>query len=134
MPAGTAQPSRHAARPLAARSHSVPLAAMASRATAMAIRAAMKGQTYVTPALTAEVLQAARQDIGDTPSEPLLTPRQREILQLLAEGNSAKQIAEKLAISPRTAEFHKYQIMERHSLRNTTDLIHFAMKCGIVTT
>jgi DNA-binding NarL/FixJ family response regulator len=99
---------------------------------ALAIHAAMRGQTFVTPALTAEVLQAAREAVGDAPS-PLLTPRQREILQLLAEGNSAKHVAEKLAISPRTVEFHKYQMMERHGLWSGAELIHFAMKHGIVT-
>ena len=100
---------------------------------ALAIHAAMRGQTFVTPALTAEVLQAARETAGDAPPPPLLTPRQREILQLLAEGNSAKHVAEKLAISPRTVEFHKYQMMERHGLRSGAELIHFAMKHGIVT-
>jgi DNA-binding NarL/FixJ family response regulator len=100
----------------------------------MAIHAALKGQTFITPALASDVLrqvqQGARQ--GDDPAE-LLTPRQREILQLLAEGRSAKEIAALLAISPRTVEFHKYQLMEANGLHSTAELVHFAIKHGIVT-
>ena len=62
-----------------------------------------------------------------------LTPRQREILQLLAEGRSAKEIANDLAISARTVEFHKYQVMEMNGLRSSAELIHFAIKHGIAT-
>jgi DNA-binding NarL/FixJ family response regulator len=63
----------------------------------------------------------------------LLTPRQREILQLVAQAKSAKEIAAELAISARTVEFHKYQIMETHGLHSNAELIHFAIKHGIVT-
>ena len=70
---------------------------------------------------------------GEQGSPAALTPRQREILQLLAEGHSAKQIAEALAISPRTVEYHKYQMMEAHGLHSSAELIHFAIKHGIVT-
>ena len=60
-----------------------------------------------------------------------LTPRQREILQLLAEGRSAKEIADLLAISPRTVEFHKYQMMETLGLYHSAEPVHFAIKHGI---
>lgn len=95
----------------------------------MAVQAALKGQTFITPALAGDVL---RQPHEGKPG-PLLTPRQREILQLVAEGNSAKAIAAALEISPRTVEFHKYQIMESYGLHNNAELIHFAIKHGIVT-
>jgi DNA-binding NarL/FixJ family response regulator len=100
----------------------------------MAIQAALKGQTFITPALASDVLRQAQQGSrdADDPAQSL-TPRQREILQLLAEGRSAKEIAATLAISPRTVEFHKYQIMETHGLHSTAELIHFAIKHGIVT-
>jgi DNA-binding NarL/FixJ family response regulator len=62
-----------------------------------------------------------------------MTQRQREILQLLAEGRSAKEIAQELAISARTVEFHKYQIMESNGLHNSIELVNFAIKRGIVT-
>jgi DNA-binding NarL/FixJ family response regulator len=61
-----------------------------------------------------------------------LTPRQREILRLLAEGCSAKEVANKLEISPRTVEFHKYQMMETLGIRHSAELVHFAIKHGIV--
>jgi DNA-binding CsgD family transcriptional regulator len=60
-----------------------------------------------------------------------LTRRQREILQMIVEGRSAKEIGCSLAISPRTVEFHKYQIMEMNGLRTTAELIQFAIKHGI---
>jgi DNA-binding NarL/FixJ family response regulator len=61
-----------------------------------------------------------------------LTPRQREVLQLLSEGRSAKEIASSLSISARTVEFHKYQMMERLGLRTSAELVHFAIKHGLV--
>jgi DNA-binding NarL/FixJ family response regulator len=98
-----------------------------------AIRAALKGQTYVTPTLARDVFQAIRQEPRSAadPAEAL-TPRQREILQLLAEGRSAKEIAEACGISARTVEFHKYQMMEKLDLHTNAELIHFALKHGIV--
>jgi DNA-binding NarL/FixJ family response regulator len=100
----------------------------------MAIHAALKGQTFITPALASSVLRQAQHDTQEAADDaPLLTPRQREILQLLAEGRSAKEIAVTLAISSRTVEFHKYQMMEAHGLHSSAELIHFAIKHGIVT-
>jgi DNA-binding NarL/FixJ family response regulator len=99
----------------------------------MAIQAALKGQTFITPALASDVLRQMQHGPRDTDdSAQLMTPRQREILQLLAEGRSAKEIATALAISPRTVEFHKYQMMEAHGLHSTAELVHFAIKHGIV--
>jgi DNA-binding NarL/FixJ family response regulator len=100
----------------------------------LAIQAALKGQTFITPALASAVLRQAQHAPRETDgSAPLLTPRQREILQLLAEGHSAKEIAVMLAISSRTVEFHKYQMMEAHGLHSNAELVHFAIKHGIVT-
>jgi DNA-binding NarL/FixJ family response regulator len=98
-----------------------------------AIRAAMDGKTYITPALAGEIIHALRH--GETGTDPAsqLTPRQREILQLLAEGRSAKEIAGTLGISSRTVEFHKYHMMESLHLHSSADLIHFAIKQGIVS-
>lgn len=99
-----------------------------------AIRAALEGKTYVTPALAGEVFRAMKHE-PDRPADPVtsLTPRQREILQLLAEGRSAKEIGATLAVSARTVEFHKYQMMERLNLHTNAELVHFAIKQGIVT-
>lgn len=98
-----------------------------------AIRAALDGKTYLTPALAGEVLQAMKRDPEKVRSPvALLSPRQREILQLLAEGRSAKEIGAALGISARTVEFHKYQMMESLGLRANAELVHFAIKHGIV--
>ena len=100
----------------------------------MAIQAAMKGKTFISPALAGEVLQMVRKgETGTTEPSKSITPRQREILQLLAAGHSAKEIGETLAISARTVEFHKYQMMEAHGLHSSAELIHFAIKHGIAT-
>jgi DNA-binding NarL/FixJ family response regulator len=100
----------------------------------MAVQAALKGQTFITPALASDVLRQARYEPRQSDdARQLLTPRQREILQRVAQGKSAKEIAVELAISARTVEFHKYQMMETHGLHSNAELIHFAIKHGIVT-
>jgi DNA-binding NarL/FixJ family response regulator len=98
-----------------------------------ALHAALEGKTYLTPQLAGEVLEAMKQGPERT-HDPVgsLTPRQREVLQLLAEGQSAKQIASSLSISARTVEFHKYQMMETLDLHTNAELIHFAIKNGLV--
>jgi DNA-binding NarL/FixJ family response regulator len=98
-----------------------------------AVRAALEGKTYLTPQLAGEVLDAMKQGPERT-ADPIasLTPRQREVLSLLAEGRSAKEIASSLSISTRTAEFHKYQMMETLGLHTSAELIHFAIKHGLV--
>jgi DNA-binding NarL/FixJ family response regulator len=98
-----------------------------------AIRAALAGQTYLTPQLAGEVLESMKQGLPqEGGSLGALTPRQREVLQLAAEGQSAKQIAATLGISPRTVEFHKYQAMEALGLHTNAELIHYAIKHGLV--
>jgi len=98
-----------------------------------AIRAALEGQVYLTPQLAGEVLDSMKQVPGKA-ADPVvsLTPRQREIVQLVAEGRSAKEIAATLSISTRTVEFHKYQMMETLGLHTNSELIHFAIKHGLV--
>jgi DNA-binding NarL/FixJ family response regulator len=98
-----------------------------------AVRAALAGQTYLTPQIAGEVLEAMQRGPGQTVDPAAaLTLRQREILQLFAEGRSAKQIASSLSISTRTVEFHKYQMMETLGLHTNAELIHFAIKNGLV--
>jgi len=98
-----------------------------------AVRTALDGGTFVSPALAGELFQAsrARARERDEPSV-VLSLRQREILRLLAEGGSAKEIARVLDISPRTVEFHKYKLMETLGLKSTAELIQFAIKRGVV--
>ena len=98
-----------------------------------AIRAALEGRTYLTPQLAGEVLEAMKQGPEKT-GDPIgsLTPRQREVLQLLAEGRSGKEIASSLGISARTVEFHKYQMRETLGVHTNAELTHFAIKHGLV--
>jgi DNA-binding NarL/FixJ family response regulator len=98
-----------------------------------ALHAALEGKTYLTPQLAGEVLEAMKQG-PERAEDPIgsLTPRQREVLQLLSEGQSAKQIAASLSISARTVEFHKYQTMETLGLHTNAELIHFAIKNGLL--
>ena len=105
----------------------------ASSELVTAIRAALAGKTYLTPQLAGEVLEAMKHG-SERAADPVaaLTPRQREILQLLAEGRSVKVIASRLAISSRTVEFHKYQMMETLGIHTNAELIHFALKNGLV--
>ena len=99
-----------------------------------AIQEVLKGRTYLTPRVAKEAIESWVQAPGqrEAPSASL-TPRQREILQLVAEGKSAKEIATILNISPRTVEFHKYRIMEVLGLRTTAELTQYALKHGIVS-
>ena len=101
---------------------------------AIAVRAALQGQTFITPVLAGEVLRAMKDGSGSAGDDPVaaLTLRQREILRLLAEGSSAKQIAAKLDISARTVEFHKYRLMESLGVQSGAELTHFAIKHGLV--
>ncbi len=99
-----------------------------------AIREALKGSTYITPMIAKDLMHAYK---GGPPRRrkpgPKLTARQREVLQLVAEGFSAKEIASMLNISARTVEFHKYRIMEDLNLRTNAELIQYAVKHGIAS-
>jgi len=99
-----------------------------------AIREALKGRTYITPIIAKDLLQS----LGDRPRQRedvvrKLTARRREILQLVAEGRTAKEIASILSISPRTVEFHKYRMMEDLGLHTNADLVQFAIRHGIAS-
>ncbi len=99
-----------------------------------AIREALRGQTYITPMIAGELLQSYRtSDSHSCDSLHRLTARQREVLQLFAEGRSAKEVAAMLKISVRTAEIHKARILEALGLRSTADLVQYAIRNGIIT-
>src|SRR5262249_28135723 len=99
-----------------------------------AVRQALQGRTYVTPMIAGELLQSYREgDSRPQDSAQRLTARQREVLQLFAEGRSAKEVAAVLKISTRTAEFHKARILEALGLQTTADLVQYAIRQGIIT-
>ncbi len=97
----------------------------------LAVRAAAKGHTYITPSLAGDLVRV----LGGTQavSDPIasLTLRQREILRLLVEGLTAKEIGSALHISARTVEDHKYRMLESLGVRSNAELIHFAIKHGL---
>jgi DNA-binding NarL/FixJ family response regulator len=96
-----------------------------------AIREVMQGRSYVTPLVT-EGLVGSLLHIGDHKSTHELTPRQREVLQLLAEGHSMKEVASVLKLTPRTVAFHKYRMMEQLKVKSTAELVQYAVKHHIV--
>lgn len=94
-----------------------------------AVREALAGRTYITPRIAGDVLQAMRRGPD---AAARLTSRQEEILQLLAEGRSAKEIAALLDVSPRTVESHKYAIMDALGLKTSAELVREAVRRGLV--
>ena len=104
----------------------------ASSELSKAINEALCGRSYVTPAITQGMVESFIRGSGDDRDAPQLTPRQREVLQLLAEGRSMKEAAKILNVTPRTVAFHKYRMMEQLNLKNNADLIQFALREYIV--
>jgi len=99
-----------------------------------AIREALRGQTYITPLIAGELLQSYREgDAVSSGGSQRLTVRQREVLRLIAEGCTAKDIATALGISIRTAEAHKAHILEALELRSTAELVQYAIRNGIIS-
>jgi len=92
-----------------------------------AIREAMKHRSYVTPLVTEGMLGSLMHATSDTPSRQL-TPRQREVLQLLAEGKSMKEVASILNVTARTVAFHKYRMMEQLNIKTNAELIQYAIR------
>ena len=98
-----------------------------------AIREALQGRTFVTPIIAGELLQSYQVGNHRQPDKTKqLTNRQRELLQLFAEGHSVKEIAQILSISTRTVEFHKYNLLSTLNLKNFSALIQYAIKHGII--
>jgi DNA-binding NarL/FixJ family response regulator len=94
-----------------------------------AIHEALRGRSYITPLITRDVVGSL---IENNSSRPELTMRQREVLQLLAEGRSMKEAAAILDLTPRTEAFHKYRMMEQLLLKTSAELVQFAVKQGVV--
>jgi DNA-binding NarL/FixJ family response regulator len=100
----------------------------------LAIRAVVDGEIYLSKALPRAQIEAALKD-RESYLMPLerLTPREREVLQLVAEGNTNRQIASKLKISIKTVEKHRFNLMEKLGMRDVTALVRFAIANGIVS-
>lgn len=99
-----------------------------------AIQAVMRGETYLTPAVSKQVIQEYLHSGAVKPdSLRELTPRQREVLQLIAEGHSTKDIARKLNLSIKTVETHRGELMNRLDIHEVAGLVRYAIRTGLVT-
>jgi len=99
-----------------------------------AIHSVLNGQHYITPLITKDVLESVLKPPTGVPGRPAstaLTPRQREVLQLVAEGRSTKEIATILNVSVKTVEFHRSRIMQHLDIHTTADLTKYAITHGI---
>jgi DNA-binding NarL/FixJ family response regulator len=97
----------------------------------LAIREVMQGRSYVTPLVTEGLVESLLQPEPRRAAHEL-TPRQREVLQLLAEGRSMKEVASVLNLTPRTVAFHKYRMMDELKVKSTAELVQYAVKHHIV--
>ena len=93
-----------------------------------AIHTALQGGRYLSPNLAPDVLAT----LADGGRSGALTPRQREVIALIAEGRTMKEVAVALGLSPRTVETHKYQVMQALGLQTTTDIVRYAIEHGLV--
>lgn len=97
-----------------------------------AIREALKGRSYVSPLIAKGMVGHAMNPEPGAPGVRDMSPREREVLQLLAEGKSMKEVAAILDISPRTVEFHKYRLMETLGVKTNAELVQYAIKHGLI--
>jgi DNA-binding NarL/FixJ family response regulator len=98
-----------------------------------AVRSAARGEAYLSPAISRYLVDdyVRRTSSGGGPLDRL-TPRQREVLQLIAEGNTTKAIATRLGLSVKTVETHRAQLMERLEVRDLAALVRLAVRLGLV--
>jgi len=92
----------------------------------------MRGETYLTPKVSRSVVEGFLRDTEPVPVEGL-TARQREILQMIAEGHSTKEIARILNVSIKTIETHRSRLMDRLDIHDVPGLVRFAIRAGLVT-
>lgn len=99
-----------------------------------AIRTVLAGRVYLSPAVAGHVVERAIGTAGPAePSRALLTAREREVLQLLAEGHSIKDTAERLCVSAKTVETHRKQIMDKLGIRTIAGLTKWALRAGLTS-
>jgi DNA-binding NarL/FixJ family response regulator len=98
----------------------------------LAIRRVLKGESYLSPMITQDTVNFLLRSGQIYDAEKRISARQREVLQLLAEGKSMKEIANILNLKPGTVAFHKYSIMERLGLKTNAELLQYAIKRHII--
>jgi len=99
-----------------------------------ALQAVRRGETYLSPAISRHVIEGYVQRVGtDAPVDETLTPRQREVLQMVAQGHSTKEIAHRLGLSGKTVETHRSQLMERLKIYDVAGLVRYAIRIGLIS-
>ena len=98
----------------------------------LALKCVMRGDTYLSPAISRQVVDGYVQRVGVGIGPDPLTPRQRDVLKRIAEGRSTKEIAFDLNLSVKTVETHRAQIMDRLGIRDVAGLVRYAMRAGLV--
>jgi len=96
-----------------------------------AIDQVLAGKSYVSPELSGDMINSFIRNPQGEAGQPQPTSRQREVLQLLAEGKTMKEVATILNITPRTVAFHKYQMMENLNLKSNSELMQYAFRIGV---
>lgn len=99
----------------------------------LAITAALQGETYLSPVVSSHVTAYIERVGGEKDAAPKLTPRQREILQLIAQGHTTQAVAQALNISVKTVETHRAQLMDRLGIHDVPGLVRYAIRMGLVT-
>ena len=99
----------------------------------LALKAVARGETYLTPTVSKHVVDEYLRRVGEPGVLDLLTPRQREILQLVAEGLSSKEIAQRLHLTVKTVETHRSEIMHRLDIHDVAGLVRWAIRAGVVS-
>jgi DNA-binding NarL/FixJ family response regulator len=123
----------HVAQALRAGASGYMLKDAATQELALAVAAVMRGEAYLSPLISKQVVDSYVQRRGaDNGPLDMLTSRQRQILQLIAEGKSTKQIAHLLSLSVKTVETHRAQLMERLEIRDVPGLVRYAVRVGLV--
>jgi DNA-binding NarL/FixJ family response regulator len=125
---------RHVLQALRAGAQGYILKESAPRELELAIDSVARGKLFLSPAISRQVIDVFLGQMGDM-ADPLdqLTPRQREILQLIAEGHSSKQIAHRLDASVKTIESHRASLMERLDIHDIAGLVRYAIRQGLVS-
>ena len=98
----------------------------------LALKSVVRGETYLSPAISRQVVEGYVRRVSAGAAEDPLTPRQREVLKGIAEGRSTKEIAFSLGLSVKTVETHRAQVMERLGIRDIAGLVRYAMRTGLV--
>jgi DNA-binding NarL/FixJ family response regulator len=99
-----------------------------------ACRAAMRGELFIYPGVISTLMRSHLERLrrGDEPPQNLLTPREDEVLKLIAEGHPSKSIADELTISLKTVEHHRANILQKLGMRDRTELTRYAIRAGLI--